>query len=70
MKISYMNSLKPSILGNRLASKGEGPGYGGEVIEMKLWIKGQQAIWDIRIQTGDTTCDLFDFMLINVSGNQ
>ena len=56
MSVSYVSSPNSSIMGNFLAAQGVPSRRGRQIVQVKLGIKGQKAVRDIRIQGTNIPC--------------
>ena len=50
MDVPYMHVAYALPLGNAFAVQGMCSRCGGQVLEIEVWIKGEQAVWDIWVQ--------------------
>ena len=61
---------EPLALGDLLAAKGMPARGGGQIVEIKLGTESEQAVRDLRVQTGDEFGYGFDFSLIHIARDQ
>ena len=50
MHISDMDILQAGLFSHRLAAEGMGSGCGGKILEIKLGVKGQEAVGNVRVE--------------------
>ena len=50
MHIPDMDVLQTGLFSGGLAAEGVGPGCGGKILEIKLGVKGQQAVGNVRVE--------------------
>jgi hypothetical protein len=56
MSVSYVSSTNSSIMGDFSAAQGVPSRRGRQIVQVKLGIKGQKAVRDIRIQGNKIPC--------------
>jgi hypothetical protein len=70
MSVSYVSSPNSRVMGDFLAPQGMPSRRGRQIVQVKLGIKGQKAVRDIRIQGTKIPCYGIDFLLIHIAGDQ
>ena len=68
--IADVNLTQAGVQGNLPAAQGMRPAGSRQIVEVKLGVKGQQAVWDFGVEIGDKSCDLQNFFFIDVSRHQ
>lgn len=70
MHIPDTNIFQTGLFSRCFAAKGMGFGCRGKIAEIKLRVKRQKAVRDIRVETGNKQRDFPDFGFIHIPGNQ
>ncbi len=70
MHIADVDIGEAGIQGNLPAAQGVQSGGGGQVVKVKLRVKGQQAVRDLGVEIGDELGDACHFGFVDVSRHQ
>ncbi len=70
MSVSDVSSPNSSVTGDFLAPQGMPSRRSRQIVQIKLGIKGQKAVRDIRIEGSKIPCYGIDFLLIYITGDQ
>ena len=70
MHIVDVNLAQAGVQGNLPAAQGVRAAGGGQIVKVKLGVKGQQAVWNPGVEIGDKSSDLQNFLFIDVSRHQ
>ena len=70
MEIAYIDVCKAFLLCCFQALGGVLPRGGREVVHLKVGVKGQQRVGDVRIEGGDKAGQASYFMDVDIAGHQ